>query len=92
MEAFGTLVFLLVLFAWAGTAVCAVYVAAQKRRPIVEGFILGLLLGPLGLVVEALLPSIWWRCSCGRPRAFGLMKDGEPPPCPKCQAKSIRPS
>jgi hypothetical protein len=33
------------------------YVATQKRRPLEEGLILGALFGPLGCLIEALLPS-----------------------------------
>ena len=33
------------------------WVARQKRRSVVEGLILGLLFGPLGVVVEGLLPQ-----------------------------------
>ncbi len=32
------------------------WIAAQKRRGIFEGFVLGLLFGPLGVLVEAMLP------------------------------------
>jgi hypothetical protein len=37
-------------------AVLGGWVAAQRDRSIVEGLILGLLYGPLGVIVEALLP------------------------------------
>lgn len=33
------------------------WVASQKRRSALEGAILGLLFGPLGVLVEALLPQ-----------------------------------
>jgi len=33
------------------------FVAVQKRREASEGFILGMLFGPLGVLVEALLPQ-----------------------------------
>ncbi len=34
------------------------WVAAQKNRPGGEGFMLGFFLGPLGLILEALLPTL----------------------------------
>ena len=43
-----------------GAVICGgigAYVAAQKRRAAAEGFLLGLILGPLGVVVAALLPT-----------------------------------
>ena len=33
------------------------YVAEAKRRPVLEGIILGLLAGPFGWLVVAMLPS-----------------------------------
>jgi hypothetical protein len=33
------------------------WIAKQKRRGPIEGFILGFLFGPLGVVIEALLPA-----------------------------------
>lgn len=41
----------------AATALLGVFVAVQKRRSPAEGLILGVLFGPLGVLVEALLPS-----------------------------------
>lgn len=34
------------------------YVSGQKRRPYGEGFLFGLLLGPIGLLIAALLPTV----------------------------------
>ena len=34
------------------------FIAAQKRREVAEGLIMGLLFGPLGVLIEALLPSV----------------------------------
>jgi hypothetical protein len=33
------------------------YIAGQKGRPATEGMFLALLLGPLGLIIEGLLPT-----------------------------------
>jgi hypothetical protein len=33
------------------------WVASQKRRDPFEGFILGFVFGPLGVLIEAMLPS-----------------------------------
>jgi len=38
-------------------SVLGVYVAYQKGRSALEGFILGILLGPFGLVIVACLPT-----------------------------------
>jgi hypothetical protein len=56
MEGAGILFFLLagaVLFAALGY-----YIAAQKGRPETEGLVLGLVFGPLGCLIEAILPTI----------------------------------
>jgi hypothetical protein len=45
-------------------ACCGIYVATQKGRSETEGFIFGLLLGPVGVLVIACLP-------------VGLMRAGE---------------
>jgi len=37
-------------------AVCGIYVATEKNRSQNEGFLFGLLFGPLGLIVVACLP------------------------------------
>jgi hypothetical protein len=34
------------------------YVSAQKHRPVGEGALLGLVLGPLGVLLAALLPTL----------------------------------
>jgi len=44
------------LAAWVGSAVLGAWVAAQKSRSTFEGFALGCLFGPFGVLVEALLP------------------------------------
>ena len=43
---------------WVAFAVLAGWIATQKNRAIEEGVILGLLFGPFGTLVEALLPSM----------------------------------
>ncbi len=45
------------LIAWFAFGCFASWVASQKERSLLEGFILGALFGPLGVLVEALLPS-----------------------------------
>jgi hypothetical protein len=35
-----------------------VYVAIQKRRPLLEGFICGVSMGPLGAILVACLPTL----------------------------------
>ena len=47
----------LVFIFWSIWPLIGGYVATQKRRSIVEGILLGLL-GPLGVIIEALLPTI----------------------------------
>jgi hypothetical protein len=42
---------------WCITGGLGAWVATQKYRDVGEGFILGLLFGPLGVIVEALLPT-----------------------------------
>jgi hypothetical protein len=37
------------------------WIAVQKGRPAFEGWLLAFLLGPLGLLIEALLPNGWDR-------------------------------
>ena len=39
-------------------AVFGAWVAIQCRRSEMEGFLLGALFGPIGVIVEALLPSV----------------------------------
>ena len=49
--------FVLIL-AWVLLGGLAAWIAGQKNRPRMEGFLLGSLFGPLGVLVEALLPSL----------------------------------
>jgi hypothetical protein len=46
-----------ILLAWSLFAGLGYYVAIQKGRPPAEGLVLGLLFGPLGCLVAALLPG-----------------------------------
>ncbi len=57
---------LLILFLF---ALLGVYVASEKNRAAVEGFALGCLLGPFGVIVEALLPTKTKRDLAGAMRA-----------------------
>jgi hypothetical protein len=49
-----------------GAAVCALivcggmgaYIAEQKGRPHLKGVVFGVLLGPLGMIIEACLPTV----------------------------------
>jgi hypothetical protein len=43
---------------WLAFGVAGYYVAGQKRRSTAEGFWMGVLFGPLGVLIEALLPTI----------------------------------
>jgi len=47
---------ILLLF-WLMMGALASWIASQKGRSGVEGFVLGVLFGPLGVIVEAVLPS-----------------------------------
>ena len=51
-----------VLLVLAGSAIASAFlgafVAAAKARSRAEGFFLGLILGPFGLLIEALLPTL----------------------------------
>jgi hypothetical protein len=48
---------LTILAVWLALAVLSAWVAGQKHRSEGEGFVLGALFGPLGVLVEALLPA-----------------------------------
>lgn len=52
----GTIVIVWWLAAAAFSALAS-WVAIQCGRSVVEGFVLGLLFGPLGVIVESLLPK-----------------------------------
>ena len=47
-----------VLVSWFGMAWIGSYVSSQKGRSPAEGALLGLLLGPIGLVIAAVLPTL----------------------------------
>ncbi len=48
----GFILFLILLCSFLG-----VYIAGQKGRSPIEGFLFGLLLGPIGLIIVACLPT-----------------------------------
>ena len=52
----GFVEFVIVVLAWSIWPMVGVYVSRDKRRPLVEGVLLGLL-GPIGVVIELLLPT-----------------------------------
>ena len=43
---------------WCALGGFSVWIAAQKGRSLAEGFLVGFLFGPLGVIVEALLPTL----------------------------------
>ena len=43
--------------AWVAMVGLGAFIATVKRRPLPEGFILGLIFGPFGCLIEALLPT-----------------------------------
>lgn len=49
---------LFVVILWVIFALFGAYVASQKNRAGMEGLILGFLFGPLGVLIEALLPTL----------------------------------
>lgn len=63
------------LIAWGiGAVIMAIFgawVAAQKNRGASEGFLLGLIFGPLGVVIEALLPTLSSTAKTASARAPG---------------------
>ena len=42
---------------WAAFAGLGAFIASAKSRPVREGLLIGLLFGPLGCLIEALLPT-----------------------------------
>lgn len=46
-----------IVIAWLAVSALGVYVAAQKGRDRFEGWLISILFGPLGVLVEALLPA-----------------------------------
>lgn len=49
--------FFTIVGAWVGCAGFGAYVAKERRRSLVEGAIFGGLLGPLGVLIEVLMPA-----------------------------------
>lgn len=48
---------IVLLIFWLIMSVFGVWVAGQKNRKPSEGFLLGFLFGPFGVLIEALLPQ-----------------------------------
>ena len=67
------ILFLLIAF-WVASGILGAWVAGQKGREPIEGFVLGLFFGPIGAVIEALLPMGKWR-----PPAVEDDEDDPPP-------------
>ena len=47
-----------VVLTWLGFASAGGYVAIAKNRPPLEGAVFGALLGPIGVLVEVMLPTL----------------------------------
>ena len=47
-----------IIIVWVVCAFIAAGMAAEKNRPPAEGFALGLLLGVIGVIIEANLPTL----------------------------------
>lgn len=91
--------------AWFSCSALAGRLAKRKHRGEYEGVVLGLVFGPLGVVVEALLPAkplvadrfevrgtkVVWRCACGKTRQADRSLAGRPAPCPRCKAETVVP-
>lgn len=75
----------LILIGLLSCALCAAagqYIATAKGRPPNEGGALGLLLGPLGLLVAVLMPTRDARTAEARQEPEPA-RDAEPPPAPR---------
>lgn len=53
----GVPVNILFLLVWLAMPAACAWMAVEKSRPFLEGFLVGFLLGPLGLLVELILPT-----------------------------------
>lgn len=91
---------------WIAFPALGFYVAKQKGRSIVEGIILGVLFGPLGVLVEALLPDARdpvgidlahgmnrtaWKCNCGGRIVAPRSMRGQQVRCPHCNILAVVP-
>lgn len=56
MLGIGIFELMIIAFVWAIWPLASVGVAREKERDAIEGFLLGLVLGPMGMVIELLLP------------------------------------
>lgn len=48
----------LLILCWVAFGILGLWIAAQKNRNPAEGLVLGVLFGPLGVIVEATMPSV----------------------------------
>jgi hypothetical protein len=58
MEAYWTVIGIMVAVYFLGCAIGGYYVAAEKGREPGEGIAFGVLLGPLGMIIVACLPMV----------------------------------
>lgn len=88
---------------WVACAGLGSYVSAEKGRGPAEGFVLGLLFGPLGVVVALLLPTVatlyprlaaeekgqvLFDCpTCGRALSASREHGGQLLNCPRCRSR-----
>ena len=68
---------MVLLFLWVPLIILTIYIAAQKHRSMTEGFILGLVFGPIGAIVEVCLPTLeppktTYRRASSRSEGIGL--------------------
>lgn len=69
------LVALIVLVVWIAMGGVGAYVAVQKQREPIEGLLFALLLGPIGILIEVLLPEGKRRVVTERPTVFAETSD-----------------
>lgn len=82
MEGAGILV-LMVVIGWASCICLGAYISMQKNRPDIEGVLLGMFLGPLGVIIAALLP--------GQSPPVPPVAPAPPEPAPQRQIRVTRP-
>jgi hypothetical protein len=91
---------------WLALVGLGAYTAKQKGRPIGEGVLLGLFFGPVGAIVEALLPDARdpvgvdlvhslkrtaWKCNCGGRIVAPRSMQGQQIRCPHCNILAVVP-
>lgn len=57
LSIFDNPIILIGLVGWFVLSTFSAWVASQKGRSVFEGFVVGMMFGPLGVLVEAMLPS-----------------------------------